>query len=75
MKEIKHKYEVKPKLKKILIEKGFSSQKEFAKMADLPEPTVSRFDSQSRYDINTLATISRTLGVKIDDLFEITEQQ
>ncbi|HYK74329.1 MAG TPA: hypothetical protein VEV44_14630, partial [Pseudoneobacillus sp.] len=36
-------------------------------------PTISRFDNQSRYDINTLASISRTLGVTIDELFTIEE--
>ena len=67
------KYDVTPRLKPLLLEKGYSSQKEFAKMCGLPEPTISRFDSQRRYDIYTLAVISRTLNVTMDELFSIEE--
>ena len=67
------KYDVTPRLKSLLVEKGYSSQKEFAQLCGLPEPTISRFDSQRRYDIYTLAVISRTLKVTMDELFYIKE--
>ncbi|MDL5042010.1 helix-turn-helix transcriptional regulator [Heyndrickxia coagulans] len=65
-------YIIKPRLKELLEKSEYSSQKEFAKAVGVREPTISRFDSQSRYDIVTLVAISRTLGVTIDDLFHIT---
>ncbi len=68
------KYIVKPRLRELLAKSNFTSQKEFAEAVGVKEPTISRFDSQSRYDIVTLVSISRTLGVTIDDLFYVEEQ-
>ncbi|MEM5009239.1 helix-turn-helix transcriptional regulator [Niallia taxi] len=67
------KYIVKPKLRELLKESKFANQKEFASVVGVKEPTISRFDSQSRYDIQTLVLISRALNVTIDDLFIIEE--
>ena len=68
-------YIAKPKLKKLLSEfeskMKYPSQKDIALAAGVKEPTISRFDSQSRYDINTLVSISKVLEVKIEDLFDI----
>jgi len=70
------KFIAKPRLRELLRENGkFKSQKEFAVAVGVKEPTISRFDSQTRYDINTLASISRVLGVSIDDLFVIEENK
>lgn len=63
----------KPKLKELIALSPFNNQKEFAEAVGVKEPTISRFDSQTRYDINTLASISKVLGVSIDDLFVIEE--
>lgn len=70
-------YIAKPKLKVLLSEfeskMKYPNQKDFALAAGVKEPTISRFDSQSRYDINTLVSISKVLDVSIEDLFDIEE--
>ena len=65
------KYIAKPRLRAVLKEKGITSQKEFAAMVGVKEPTISRFDSQTRYDINTLVSISKVLEVPLEELFII----
>ena len=60
------------RLSKILTEKDIK-QKELALMTGLTEPTISRFDKQTRYDIETLFRISRALNSAIEDLFEVIE--
>jgi transcriptional regulator with XRE-family HTH domain len=69
------KFIVKPRLRELLSKSKFKNQKEFAEIVGVKEPTISRFDSQTRYDIVTLVAISRALGVSIDDLFVVAEQQ
>jgi DNA-binding XRE family transcriptional regulator len=69
------KFTARPRLRELLSSSGFKNQKEFANAVGVKEPTISRFDSQTRYDINTLASISRVLGVTIDDLFIIEENE
>jgi transcriptional regulator with XRE-family HTH domain len=64
------KYKATPRMKKIQEEQKLLS-KDLAKMAGVTEPTISRFDTQKRYDIDVLASVSRALGVTIEDLFEI----
>lgn len=66
-------YIVKPRLKELLAKSKFKNQKEFAEAVGVKEPTISRFDSQTRYDIVTLIAVSRALGVSIEDLFHIEE--
>lgn len=70
-------YIAKPKLKSILAEFGskmkYPSQKDFALAVGVKEPTISRFDHQSRYDINTLVSMSKVLEIPIEDLFDIEE--
>jgi DNA-binding XRE family transcriptional regulator len=67
------KYIVKPRLKELLDKSKFKNQKEFAEAVGVKEPTISRFDTQTRYDIVTLVAVSRALGVSIEDLFYIEE--
>lgn len=77
MSEIHTRYIAKPKLKKLLKDKKYKdkykNQKELALAVGVKDPTISRFDTQTRYDINTLVSISRELGVSIEDLFDIEE--
>jgi transcriptional regulator with XRE-family HTH domain len=73
MKDKNPRFIAKPQLKKLLSKSDYKNQKEFADKVGVGEPTISRFDVQTRYDINTLASISRELGIKIDDLFIIEE--
>ncbi|NSL51719.1 helix-turn-helix domain-containing protein [Calidifontibacillus erzurumensis] len=65
-------YKVTPRLNKILEERGWK-QKDLAAKAGTTEATISRFDRQNRYDIETLVIISRALGLSIEDLFIIEE--
>ncbi|MCP1159450.1 helix-turn-helix domain-containing protein [Bacillus infantis] len=77
MAEIHTRYIAKPKLKELLkdkkIKEKVGSQKELARLVGVKEPTISRFDNQTRYDINTLVSISKELGVSIEELFHIEE--
>lgn len=69
------KYKAKPRLKELLKEKGIERQKEFAQMVGVTEPTISRFDTQTRYDIDILVSVSKALGVPIEELFYIEENE
>jgi len=66
-------YIVKSRLSDILKERDLK-QKDLAKMADTTEATISRFNRQSRYDIETLVAVSRALNLTIEELFYIEEQ-
>lgn len=65
------KYKAKPKMNELRKQKGWTG-KELAERVGVTEPTISRFDSQSRYDIDVLVSVSKALEVSIEDLFEIT---
>ncbi|NYV68835.1 helix-turn-helix transcriptional regulator [Bacillus sp. Gen3] len=69
------KYKAKPRLKELLKEKGIDIQKEFALMVGVTEPTISRFDTQTRYDIDVLVSVSKALNVPIEELFYIEENE
>ncbi|MBH0159865.1 helix-turn-helix transcriptional regulator [Fictibacillus sp. 26RED30] len=55
-------------------EKGING-KELAQMAGVTEPTISRFDSQKRYDIDVLVSVSRALDVPMQELFTIEQNK
>jgi len=63
-----------PRMNDIRIKKGLSG-KQLAKLADVTEPTISRFDSQKRYDIDVLVSVSKALGVTIEELFIIEKKE
>ncbi|MED3911223.1 helix-turn-helix transcriptional regulator [Peribacillus simplex] len=67
-------FKAKPKMNEIRKAKGING-KELAALAGVTEPTISRFDSQSRYDIDVLVSVSKALGVTIEELFEINEHK
>lgn len=69
------KYKATPRLNELRKEKGFNSGKELAKMAGVTEPVISRFDSQKRYDIDVLFSVSKALDVSVDELFVIEENK
>lgn len=60
------------KMKKIQQQRGLLS-KDLAKLAGVTEPTISRFDSQKRYDIDVLISVSKALNVTVEELFDIEE--
>jgi transcriptional regulator with XRE-family HTH domain len=68
------KYKAKGRMQEIRKELGYSGKK-LAEMVGVTEPTISRFDTQSRYDIDVLVSISKALEVSIEDLFVIEENE
>lgn len=77
MSETHTRYIAKPKLKKLLKSKKYKdkyrNQKDLAIAVGVKDPTISRFDNQARYDINTLVSISKELEISIEELFDIEE--
>jgi len=61
-----------PRLKEIISERDdIQSMDQLADWVGVKRPTISRFDSQGRYDINTLVSVMKVLDVNIDELFDI----
>lgn len=68
------KYKATPKMNEIRKQKDING-KELAAKVGVTEPTISRFDSQKRYDIDVLVSVSKALGVTIEELFTIEENK
>ena len=68
------KYKATPKMNEIRNQKGLKG-KELAELVGVTEPTISRFDTQKRYDIDVLVSVSKALGVTIEELFKIEENK
>jgi transcriptional regulator with XRE-family HTH domain len=70
------KYIAKPKnIRKLMEIKGVETQKELAHLVGVKEATISRFDSQKRYDIDVLVSVSKALDIPIEELFVIEENK
>ncbi|MEC3769896.1 helix-turn-helix transcriptional regulator [Bacillus velezensis] len=54
-------------------EKGIQSQKGLADLVGSTEVTLSRFKTNTRYDITTLFIINRGLNVSMENLFYVQE--
>ncbi|MGX4256125.1 helix-turn-helix domain-containing protein [Bacillus sp. YH3-2-B2] len=54
-------------------EKGIQSQKGLADLVGSTEVTISRFKTNTRYDITTLFIINRGLNVSMENLFYVQE--
>jgi putative transcriptional regulator len=65
-----HEIKVKPRLAKLLKEKGWT-QRQLAKHTGVNQSSISRFDLQTRHDDRHLFLISHALGCRIEDLFEV----
>jgi transcriptional regulator with XRE-family HTH domain len=68
------KYKAIPRMNEIRKERGING-KELAELVGVTEPTISRFDSQKRYDIDVLISVSKALGVTVEELFIIEEHK
>ncbi|MFD0827091.1 helix-turn-helix domain-containing protein [Neobacillus sp. M.A.Huq-85] len=68
------KYIAKPRMNEIRKELGING-KELAELAGVTEPTISRFDSQARYDIDVLISVAKALKVSVEELFTIEENK
>jgi transcriptional regulator with XRE-family HTH domain len=66
-------YIVVPKLNKILKERNMT-QIELSQLTGIPQGTISKFDRNRQHMDLHLVTISRVLGITMEDLFEIDEQ-
>lgn len=63
--------EVRPRLKKLLKEKGIK-QKELSRLTGIAEPTLSRFDKQNGHEAKTKFILRDALGLNsTDELFEV----
>ncbi|WP_156735829.1 helix-turn-helix domain-containing protein [Bacillus velezensis] len=54
-------------------EKGIQIQKELADLVGSTEAAISRFKTNTRYDITTLFIINRGLNVSMENLFYVQE--
>jgi|GEM_PF-5521677 len=61
-----------PRLTEIRKERNMS-QEELAKLANVNQPFVSRFDKAEKYGIDHLISIARSLDLTVEELFHITE--
>jgi len=63
--------QAKPKLAKVLKEKGIT-QTQLAELTGINQASISRFDRNTQRKDDHLFTISHALGLKAEDLFELT---
>ncbi|MBG9776159.1 helix-turn-helix domain-containing protein [Brevibacillus laterosporus] len=63
-----------PKLNQILKQRKMT-QSELSILTGIPQGTISRFDKNSRFEISHLYAISKALGIRIEDLFEISKNE
>jgi len=61
-----------PRLNEILKERNIT-QTQLAMMSGVPQPSISRFDKNTRHESAHLFAISRALGLSIEDLFHVSE--
>lgn len=66
------KYTATPKMTVLRKEQGLTGE-DLAELSGVTQATISRFDRQIRYDINVLISLSRALGVTIEELFTVEE--
>lgn len=69
-----NKITITPKLNQILKDRQMT-QNELSELTGIPQGTISRFDKNSRFEISYLFTISKALGIGIEDLFEMTQEE
>jgi hypothetical protein len=51
------------------------TQTQLSELTGIPQASISRFDRNQKHMATHLVLISRALGLTIDDLFEITENE
>jgi transcriptional regulator with XRE-family HTH domain len=69
-----HQIRIKPRLSKLLKEKGWT-QSELADKTGVNQASISRFDIQTRHDDRHLFVIAHALDCRIEDLFEVVENE
>lgn len=63
---------VKPKLNKILNERGLSQLK-FATDSNISQNVITRFDKSVQIRFDNLFAIAKALNLNVEQLFEVTE--
>lgn len=59
-----------PRLGDILKDHGITQMK-LAEMSGVPQGSISRFDKNSRHEDAHLFSIARSLGIGVEDLFQV----
>ncbi|MEK3787588.1 helix-turn-helix domain-containing protein [Paenibacillus sp. FSL K6-1230] len=67
-------FTVKPNLMALLKDKDMT-QLQLSELTGIPQGSLSRFDKNSRHESAHLFKIARALGVSIEDLFVVEEQE
>lgn len=62
-----------PNLMNILRERGIT-QIQLSELSGVPQASISRFDKNSRHEASHLFSISRALGLTIEQLFVTDEE-
>lgn len=65
---------VRPKLTSILKERGMT-QMELSEISGVPQGSISRFDNNSRHEASHLFSISKALGISIEELFDREQEE
>ncbi|MFD1267586.1 helix-turn-helix domain-containing protein [Paenibacillus motobuensis] len=65
---------VTPRLNEILKERDIT-QLQLAAMSGVPQPSISRFDKNTRHEAVHLFAISCALGVSIEELFRVDDSE
>jgi transcriptional regulator with XRE-family HTH domain len=65
---------VRPNLTELLKQKNLT-QNQLSELSGVPQGSISRFDKNSRHEANILFSISEALGVPIEKLFVVEEQE
>lgn len=65
---------VTPCLNEIMKERGIT-QIQLATASGVPQPSISRFDKNTRHEAVHLFALSRALGLSIEELFRVEETE
>jgi transcriptional regulator with XRE-family HTH domain len=65
---------VRPRLSELMKEKGWTQTK-LAEASGVPQGSISRFDKNERHVDSHVFSIARALGVSVEDLFEVIEEE
>lgn len=65
---------VSPNLMAILKQRGITQQ-ELSNKSGVPQGSISRFDKNTRHEASHLFSIARALGVSIEQLFIVEQEE
>lgn len=65
---------IRPRLGEIIKERSLT-QLALSEQSGVPQAAISRFDKSTQHKDEHLFMISRALGLKVDDLFEVVDEE